>query len=168
MAEPRRPDALDDDELATWSSLATLLEWLPAALDAQLQRDSEMSHFEFGILFALSRAEDGTLRMSTLAAYANSTLSRLSRAVARLERRGWAKREPDPADGRFTLAILTPEGEAARGRAEPGHVALVRRLVLDPLGAHERAQLRQACRTVTEGISADTAWAPGDEGLSGP
>ena len=47
---------LSPDDLETWSSLATLLEWLPAALDAQLQRDAALTHFEYGILFALSGA----------------------------------------------------------------------------------------------------------------
>lgn len=154
-------DAFDDEELATWSSLATLLEWLPAALDAQLQRDSGMAHFEFGILFALSRADEGTLRMSTLAEHANSTLSRLSRAVARLERRDWVVRRPDPADGRFTLAVLTDAGRRAARDAEPGHVALVRRLVLDVLSADEARELGASSRRITAQIRADGAWSPG-------
>ena len=156
------PSGFDDDELRAWSSVATLLEWLPAALDAQLRRDADLTHFEFGILYALSRAKRGTLRMSVLAGYANSTLSRLSRAVARLERRGWVDREPDPADGRFVLAILTDEGRRTAERAEPGHVALVRRLVLEPLGPAGAQGLGASCRTVTEGIRADAAWVPGD------
>lgn len=153
-------DAFDDDELATWSSLATLLEWLPAALDAQLQRDSGMAHFEFGILFALSRADEGTLRMSTLAEHANSTLSRLSRAAARLERKGWVVRRPDPADGRFTLAVLTDAGRQAAHDAEPGHVALVRRLVLDALSAEQARELGASSRRITARIRADGAWNP--------
>lgn len=155
-------DAFDDDELATWSSVATLLEWVPAALDAQLQRDAGMAHFEFGILFALSRAEAGTLRMSTLAGHANSSLSRLSRAVARHERRGWVRREPDPADGRFTLAILTDAGRQAANEAGPGHVALVRRLVFDALTPEQARAFGEACRLVTARIDEDRAWRPGE------
>src|SRR5690625_7694451 len=76
-------------DLQIWASLATMLERLPAALDEQLQRDSELTHFEFGVLYALARTPDGALRLSVLAEYSNSTLSRLSRAVTRLEARGW-------------------------------------------------------------------------------
>src|SRR6478735_12763704 len=115
------PVELEGDDLATWSALATVLEWLPPALDAQLQRDAGITHFEYGVLYALSRADDGTLRMSVLADYANSTLSRLSRAAARLEGRGWLRREPDPADGRFTLAVLTAAGRRTAEEAGPGH-----------------------------------------------
>lgn len=153
-------DTFDDDELETWSALATLLEWLPAALDTQLQADSGITHFEFGILFALSRAERSTLRMSTLAGYANSTLSRLSRAVARLERRGWVTRSPDPDDGRYTLATITPSGRRATRGAEPGHVALVRRLVLDSLTPTQARQLRTISRKVTATIRDQEGWTP--------
>ena len=51
-------NALDPAELETWASLATLLEWLPAALDAQLQRDAGLTHFEYGVLYALAHADD--------------------------------------------------------------------------------------------------------------
>ncbi|MEO9323662.1 MarR family transcriptional regulator [Nocardioides sp. C4-1] len=153
-------DSFDDDELETWSAFATLLEWLPAALDAQLQADSDVTHFEFGILFALSRADDATLRMSTLAEHANSTLSRLSRAVGRLERRGWVRRSPDPDDGRYTLARLTPSGRRATRRAEPGHVALVRALVLGALTPTQTRQLRTISRKVTAAIRDREGWTP--------
>lgn len=152
--------AFDEDELETWSAFATLLEWLPTALDAQLQRDAAITHFEFGILFALSRADDRTLRMSTLAGYANSTLSRLSRAVARLEARGWVRRAPDPVDGRFTLAVLTQDGYDTVAAAEPGHVELVRELVFDSLTQAQTRQLRAISRRVTQAIRAQEGWRP--------
>ena len=65
-------------QLATWASLATLVERLPRALDAQLQESCGLTHFEFGLLYALDAAPERTLRLSTLAGYASSTLSRLS------------------------------------------------------------------------------------------
>ena len=84
------PRWLDEDDRDAWGAIARMLMWLPAALDDQLQRDSGLSHYEYGILAALSAAEAATLRMSELAIYANGSLSRLSRGVARLERRGRA------------------------------------------------------------------------------
>src|SRR5690242_13464054 len=108
---------LSSDDLETWSALATVLEWLPTALDTQLQRDAELTHFEYGVMFALANADDRTLRMSTLAGYSNSSLSRLSRAVARLEAKDWIRRSPDPTDGRFTLATLTDAGEGKVSQA---------------------------------------------------
>ncbi|NHT16483.1 MarR family transcriptional regulator [Cellulomonas sp. IC4_254] len=154
------PDELAGDDLATWSALATVLEWLPPALDAQLQRDAGITHFEYGVLYALSRADGGTLRMSVLADYANSTLSRLSRAAARLEARGWLRREPDPADGRYTLALLTDDGRAAVAAATPGHVGTVRRLVLDRLTAAQARQLREISLRIGRAVREEGGWRP--------
>jgi DNA-binding MarR family transcriptional regulator len=67
--------------------------------------------------------------MSELAMWAGSSLPRLSQVVARLEQCGWVRRAADPADGRYTLASLTGQGQAKVARAAPGHVQEVRRLV---------------------------------------
>src|SRR5262245_39974290 len=106
---------------------------LPAALDAQLLRDAGISHFEYQVLAGLSMEPERTLRMSDLAAFAEGSLSRLSQVVGRLERRGWIRRTPDPADGRYTLAILTDEGWHKVVATAPGHVDAVRQYVFDPL-----------------------------------
>ena len=149
------PRWLSEDDRETWVTFARMLIWLPTALDNQLQHDSDLSHFEYGILAALSEADEATLRMSELAIYANGSLSRLSRAVARLERRDWVTRTPDPADGRYTLAILTDKGRAVIVEAAPGHVDAVNRLVLDPLTAAQARQLRTIADRILNAIDAE-------------
>ena len=160
MPEQPAPTRLTGDALETWASLATVLEWLPAALDGQLQRDSGLTHFEYGVLYALADAPERTLRMSVLAGYANSSLSRLSRAATRLESRGWLRRTPDPGDGRFTLAVLTEEGLEAFEQATPGHVRTVHELVLDRLTAAQARQLREITRRILLAIREEAGWAP--------
>ena len=81
------------------------------------------------------------MRMSSLADLANSSLSRLSHLVKRLEDRGLVRREPDPSDGRFTNAILTDEGFRTLAEAAPGHVAHVRSLVIDVLSPEQLRRL---------------------------
>ena len=159
----RTTAALSTEELETWSALATVLEWLPPALDAQLQRNSDLTHFEYGILFALADAPDRTLRMSVLADYANSSLSRLSRAATRLETKGWLTRRPDADDGRYTLATLTESGAGKVEQATPGHVETVRRLVLDALTAAQKRQLREISRRVTAAIRTESGWRPAEK-----
>lgn len=151
---------LEGERLERWASLATLLERLPAALDAQLQRDAGLTHFEYGVLFALSRADEGVLRMSVLAGYANSTLTRLSRAIGRLEARGWVERSVDGTDGRFTLATLTPEGRAKEAEAAPGHAALVERVVFAALTEAQQRQLAAISGRISAAIRDDGAWTP--------
>jgi DNA-binding MarR family transcriptional regulator len=150
------PRWLDKDDRVAWAAFASMLWWLPAALDDQLQRDSGLSHFEYGILAALSSAEGATLRMSELAIYANGSLSRLSRAVARVEARGWVTRKPDPADGRYTLATLTNHGRAVLVKAAPGHVEAVNRLVFDVLTRVQARQLGIIARRILSAIDAQT------------
>lgn len=152
--------ALHGEELEVWASFATLLEWLPAALDSQLLRDSGLTHFEYGILYALAGAPDRTLRMSVLAEYANSSLSRMSRAASRLERRHWVQRTVDPTDGRYTLARLTPEGFSAYEQATPGHVQTVERLVLHQLTAAQRRQLKTITDRMLRAIRTEEGWRP--------
>ncbi|CAM3538689.1 MarR family winged helix-turn-helix transcriptional regulator [Nocardioides zeicaulis] len=170
MADPRDPDpeapdpALSGEDLETWAALATVLEWLPPALDAQLQRDAQLTHFEYGVLYALDAAPDGTLRMSALADYANSTLSRLSRAATRLESRGWLRRTPDPTDGRYTLAVLTDAGRDKVAQATPGHARLVHHLVLDRLTRAQRQQLRTVSQRIARAVREEGGWTPPEPG----
>lgn len=160
MSEPKESSVLTVDELETWAALATVLEWLPAALDAELQRDANLTHFEYGILFALADAPERTLRMSVLANYANSSLTRLSRAAARLETKGWVRRAPDPGDGRYTLATLTELGLKRFDQATPGHVRTVKRLILNPLTQAQARQLREISRRVMRAIRDEGGWQP--------
>ncbi|MFP7834906.1 MarR family winged helix-turn-helix transcriptional regulator [Marisediminicola sp. LYQ134] len=160
MSDPNGPQRLTGEDLDAWASLATLLEWLPPALDAPLVRGFDLTHFEYGILFALADAPDHTLRMSVLAGFANSSLSRLSRAVSRLEGRGWAERSRDPADGRSTLATITAAGLEVLEAATPAHVRSVRELVLDPLTKAQRGQLREISVRVQKAIREQEGWRP--------
>jgi DNA-binding MarR family transcriptional regulator len=132
---------LTKDELATWMVMVKLMMRLPNALDRQLVDDSGVSHFEYGVLSALSNAPDRTLQMSALAAFAHGSLSRLSHAVKRMEDRGWVQRAPSPVDGRLTEATLTTIGAATLNSASPGHVAKVRELVFDELDPDQIRQL---------------------------
>jgi DNA-binding MarR family transcriptional regulator len=155
MDAPQEPRWLDAEESQAWRALAKTLERLPAALDAQLRRDAGISHFEYQALALLSEAPGRTLRMSELAMWAGSSLPRLSQVVARLEQRGWVRRTPDPADGRYTLATLTGHGQAKVTQAAPGHVQEVRRLVFDPLTKTQSRQLREIGRRITRAIDPD-------------
>ena len=134
---------LSPDQLASWISVARLISRLPWAIDAQLQRDADLSMPEYMSLAILSEQDDRTLRMSSLADRISVSLSRLSHLVKRLEARGYVRREPDSCDGRFTNAILLPAGFAKLESAAAGHVAQVRHLVVDNLSAERLRRLGQ-------------------------
>jgi DNA-binding MarR family transcriptional regulator len=138
MSEPRW---LSDAEREAWVPFAAVLELLPSALDSQLVRDEQLTHFEYFLLAMLSEAEDRTLRMSELASLTNSTLPRLSKVVNRLESEGYVERMPCPTDRRATNAVMTEAGWAKIQQAAPGHVENVRSLVLDQLTPEQVEQL---------------------------
>lgn len=146
---------LDDDEQKAYLALVAVAELLPGALDAQLRRDSGLTHFEYLVLAMLSEASERTLRMTSLAQRTNATLPRLSHVVRRLEERGLVERFPCPEDGRATNARLTAAGWDTIVDAAPGHVETVRRLALDPLTPTQVAQLRRISEAVLEVLDPD-------------
>jgi DNA-binding MarR family transcriptional regulator len=135
---------LTEAELNSWLSVVRLMTWLPWSIDQQLQRDSNLSMVEYQVMAMLSNRPGRTMRMSTLAADTNASLSRLSHLVKRLEGRGLVRREPDPADGRFTNAILTDQGFSTLADAAPGHVAHVRSVVIDVLSPEQLRRMGAA------------------------
>lgn len=150
MVDADEPRWLTPEQRRAWIALASTTVWLPAALDAQLRRDADLTHVEYQVLSWLSMSPRRSARMSDIAPLANVHLSHLSRIAARLEGRGWLERRPDPADGRATLATLTDAGWAKVEATAPGHVAEVHRTVFDQLSPEETDQLRR----ITEKIVA--------------
>ena len=135
------PRWLDPAERRAWLRVAALIELLPAALDAQLQRDADLTAAGYLMLAMLSEHPERALRMSELAARSNASPSRVSHVVSKLERQGYVRREKCREDGRGQIAVLTDAGWEKVVATAPGHVAKVRELVLDPLTPGQLAQL---------------------------
>ncbi|GAB2533868.1 MarR family winged helix-turn-helix transcriptional regulator [Nocardia heshunensis] len=146
---------LDAEQQALWQDLLTVVIALPPALDRQLQRDAGMSNFEYSVLARLSMADQDTMRLSDLARDCDSALPRLSKLMDRFEAREWIMRRIDPSDGRYTLATLTELGREKVIDSAPGHVAQVRRLVLDPLTAAQRRHLATALSRIAETVRSE-------------
>jgi DNA-binding MarR family transcriptional regulator len=124
---------LGDEQQRTWRAWLAVSELLPRVLDAQMQRDAGISHAAYVVLAMLSESPTRSRRMSDLASRANQSQSRLSHTVARLEERGWVRRERAAEDGRGNLAVLTDAGWEVVVAAAPGHVAAVREAVFASL-----------------------------------
>lgn len=150
----REPRWLDDGEQSTWRVLLATYQRLFAVLDRQLRRDSGITHAYYMILVMLSEAPGRSLTMSELAGMVQSSPSRLSHAVARLEEAGCVRREKLAGDRRTTRAVLTDTGMAVLEGAAPGHVETVRRGVFDPLTPAQVRQLGEICATVLSKLDA--------------
>jgi DNA-binding MarR family transcriptional regulator len=132
---------LTPEQLRAWIRFEAVVELLPTVLDSQLQRDAQLTHFEYLVMAKLSEAPDHVLRMTALAATTNSTLPRLSHVVSRLESRGFIERVPCPSDRRATNAHLTEAGWQKVVATAPGHVENVREHVVDLLSDEQLGQL---------------------------
>jgi DNA-binding MarR family transcriptional regulator len=146
---------LDEEQQRTWRTWLAVSELVPRALDAQLQRDAGLSHAAYVVLAMLSEAPGRSRRMSDLARRANQSQSRLSHTVARLEERGWVRRERSAEDGRGNLAVLTDAGWDVVRSAAPGHVDAVREAMFEPLTAELTRLLGDALQAIVERLDPD-------------
>ncbi len=130
MAEPRW---LDPREQRAWRGLQDVSVQLRSRLHRQLVQDSGLSAADYEVLVHLSETPGDRLRVYELGDAMQWEKSRLSHQLTRMERRGLVAREECPTDARGAFAVLTPAGRTAIEAAAPGHVAEVRRLVVDVL-----------------------------------
>lgn len=168
--EPRTDNAPSDaphwlttEEQQTWQAYIQASTLLEDHLDRQLQRDAGMPHIYYALLVHLARAPRRRMRMTELAMAAKITRSRLSHAVARLEKYGWVGREECPSDKRGQLAFLTQEGDEVLARSAPDHVTAVRQAIFDRLSPEQSTQLGEIMRLIAEGLQpegtdADLPW----------
>jgi DNA-binding MarR family transcriptional regulator len=146
---------LDEEQQRTWRAWLAVSELVPRALDTQLQRDAGISHAAYVVLAMLSEAPGRSRRMSDLARRANQSQSRLSHTVARLEERGWVRRERSTDDGRGNLAVLTDAGWDVVRTVAPGHVDAVREAMFDPLTPEQTTVLGDAMQAILEQLDPD-------------
>ena len=135
---------MDPEQARAWIALVSTAHILPVVLDEQLSADAGLTHFEYGILDALGRAKEHTLRMGELAVAVESNAPRLSKAVSRLERRGFVERVACPGDGRAVNIHLTQEGRRVWLTATPSHIELARDAILGGLTSEQLAALTSA------------------------
>lgn len=141
---------MTDEQQQAWRQVIEVLVRVPAALEAQLQRDAGLTHMGYLVLMTLSERSDRRLSMSNLAKRASASLSRLSHVVARLEEKGWVQRERDAADGRVQIAVLTDAGWEKVVESAPGHAEAVQQLIFDRLTPGQARQLAKVAEALLE------------------
>ncbi|MFI7289753.1 MarR family winged helix-turn-helix transcriptional regulator [Streptomyces anulatus] len=162
-ASTSAPRWLTDEEQHAWRAYLHATTLLEDHLDRQLQRDAGMPHTYYGLLVQLSQAPRRQMRMTELARNAKITRSRLSHAIARLEKNGWVRREDCPSDKRGQNAVLTDDGYEMLRRSAPGHVEAVRQAMFDRLTPEQVSSLGEIMRVLAtglepEGTDADLPW----------
>src|SRR3954471_2320931 len=154
-AEASGPRWLDAEEQKAWRAWLYSSMLLQDQLDRELIHETGISHAYYEILVQLSEAPGRMLRMSELAERSLSSRSRLSHAVARLEERGWVRRQVCESDGRGAHAVLTDDGFAALEAAAPVHVEGVRTHLFDQLSPQQVENMRDIGETLLRHLDPD-------------
>lgn len=165
---------LDEREASAWRAVRDLGQPLWTALGRDLQRDSGLSMADYQVLVVLSAAPEGRLAYRELADATDWEKSRLSHHITRMEQRNLVQREGCAEDGRSANIVITGGGRAAIDRAAPGHVASVRRLLIDRLTSEQvdalaaiGAAVRGALQEDGDGPGAGSIACPVDDRAAG-
>jgi DNA-binding MarR family transcriptional regulator len=132
---------LGAQELAAWRGFLRVQSSLFRELDAELTAAHDLPLRSYEVLLLLEDAPQRRLRMSDLSRSVLLSPSGVTRLVDRLQREGLVDRERCPEDGRGYFAVLSDAGERRLQEARATHLAGVRRLFLDRLGADDLRRL---------------------------
>ena len=157
---------LDEHERRAWRALQFMQLRLAGRLAADVAATSELSYADYLVLVALSDRPDGRARLFELAEALGWEKSRVSHQVARMTGRGLVKKERCDGDRRGAFVVVTEPGREAVEAAAPHHVAIVRRLFIDPLTPGELDALTSAAEKVLAVLDAETADGHHDGGRS--
>jgi polyisoprenoid-binding protein YceI len=102
---------LDDHQQRVWRLWLEVSTTLPAVLNRQLSRDSQLSVQDFEVLVRLSETDGGEMRVVALAEHMGWERSRLSHHLTRMEKRGLIER-------RVSVEVAAQTASLASGNAD--------------------------------------------------
>jgi DNA-binding MarR family transcriptional regulator len=123
---------LDPRQLEAYFTLMEAVSLLQHRVERHLRTEGGLSYVQFQLLARLADSR-GHVTMTQLADGVVYSRSGLTYQAGLLEKAGLIAREPSPDDERATLVTTTEKGLALLRRILPGHIQVVRRLLLDPL-----------------------------------
>jgi DNA-binding MarR family transcriptional regulator len=148
---------LDERELRAWRSLQFMQMRLEGELARQLAAESGLSYPDYLVLVALTDRPDGRMRLFELAEALGWEKSRVSHQVGRMADRGLVAKEKCDSDRRGAFVVITAKGRREIEAAAPGHVAAVRRLVVDRLSAAQLDAIGEAAEVVLAALDEPAA-----------
>jgi DNA-binding MarR family transcriptional regulator len=155
-------------EADAWIGLLETHKQLTRALDAELDAAHGLGLSTLELLGRLAAAGDAWPRLSALARETGLSLSRVSRHMDALERRGLVQRRRCETDSRAVEAALTPSGREVVAAAEAAHAAAVRERFLSQLSDEEAETLARVFRRFApRAAEACAAVAPEETALGG-
>lgn len=138
---PAPSTALTAAEELLWRRFSAVLSTVPASLDEQLRAATGLNHFQYTVLDALSHQEGRRLQLAQIARAHESSLSRLSHSITRLENAGYVERTTCDHDRRANWAALTDKGADVVERSRGVYTRVIRETLLDRIPAEQLSAL---------------------------
>jgi DNA-binding MarR family transcriptional regulator len=132
------------DRAAAWEGLLELAARLRRGAEVELEAHGDLSVSMLGLMGRLITAHRLTLRQTDLAEAMGLSVSRVSRIIDILERRGLVTRAACPTDGRAINVTLSPGGLESTRAAQRAVFAFVEARYFAALSVDEVATLAAA------------------------
>ena len=137
-AVPATPPPLDSVQLGAYFALMEVAGLLRHAVEQQLREDGDLSYVQFQLLARLALdSPTGSERMTDLADGVVYSRSGLTYQAGLLEKAGLVARAPSTEDDRGITVTITDAGRALLAAVLPGHVEVIRDLLLQPLSREQ-------------------------------
>ena len=146
-----------DPGLRAWAALLRVHADLVPRLSRRVDAEGGIPLSWYDVLLELAVEPAGRLRIQDLGERVVLSRSRVSRVVDDLAGEGLVVREPDPTDGRASLATLTAAGRAAFDRARPVYLAAIDDLFTSRLPPGDRSTVAVSLERVLTHRPADDA-----------
>ncbi|MGW4351698.1 MarR family winged helix-turn-helix transcriptional regulator [Nocardia sp. NPDC004582] len=143
----------DDPRLTAVGLLYEARNGLVARLE-ETWKSNGLSGLDLNALMRLSRSPGRRLRMTDLATQTDLSTSGVTRLVDRLERNGFVRREPDPADRRSSYAVLTAAGATRVARVLPAYLDGIDRWFTSLLTPAQLDDLTASLRVIRDATNA--------------
>ena len=151
--DPAAPDL--SDHVAGFLNLCSARSLLEETLDRHLRASAGITLAQHEVLYRLSLAPGGRLRMAGLADMLLTSKSGCSRLVDRMTVSGLVAREPSTTDRRLVFVVLTPTGRKTLVRSAPIFLAGV----TSAFGNHlDRDDHQTLARILQKLLAAHDAW----------
>ncbi len=128
---------LPEGHAAAWIGLLEVAKRMSRELDGELEAAYGIGMSSLELLGRLAAAPELRMQLSSLAAAANLSLSRVSRIVDALEERALLTRRQCPSDARSVEAELTQAGLTLAREAQALHIAAVQERFFGQLDEQE-------------------------------
>jgi len=130
---PEAPPSIDPDELGAYFALTEVTSLLRHAVERQLRDAGDLSYVQFQLLARLGDAPAGSHRMTDLADGVVYSRSGLTYQAGLLEKAGLVTRAPSSDDERGITVTITDAGRERLAKVFPGHIEVLRHMLLEPL-----------------------------------